>query len=45
MQLAQLLSQRDEDVPGVEKRYDLVAVKELIQAIPFELSDDQKKSS
>ena len=43
MQLAQLLSQRDEDVPGVEKRYDLVAVKELIQAIPFELSDDQKK--
>lgn len=43
VQLAQLLSQRDEDVPGVEKKYDLTAVKELIQAIPFELSDDQKK--
>ena len=37
------LSQRDEDVPGVAKKYDLAAVKELIQTIPFELSNDQKK--
>ena len=43
VQLAQLLSQRDEDVPGVAKKYDLAAVKELIQTIPFELSNDQKK--
>ena len=43
MQLAQLLSQRNEDAPGVEKKYDLAAVKELIEEIPFELSDDQKK--
>lgn len=42
MQLAQLLSQRNEDAPGVEKKYDLAAVKELIEEIPFELSDDQK---
>ena len=27
----------------VEKKYDLAAVKELIEEIPFELSDDQKK--
>lgn len=37
------LSQRDEDVPGVAKKYDLAAVKELIQTIPFELSNDQKR--
>ncbi|WP_439755906.1 DEAD/DEAH box helicase, partial [Lactobacillus taiwanensis] len=43
VQLAQLLSQRDKDVPGVAKKYDLAAVKELIQTIPFELSNDQKK--
>ena len=43
VQLAQLLSQRDEDVPGVAKKYDLAALKELIQTIPFELSNDQKK--
>ena len=38
-----VISHRNEDAPWVEKKYDLAAVKELIEEIPFELSDDQKK--
>ncbi len=43
IQLAQMMSMRDDDAPGEEKKYDLAAIKELIAKLPFELSDDQKK--
>lgn len=43
IQLAQMMSMRDDDAPGEAKKYDLAAIKELIAKLPFELSDDQKK--
>lgn len=43
IQLAQMMSMKDQDAPGETKKYDLTAIKELIEKLPFELSDDQKK--
>ncbi|WP_297818763.1 ATP-dependent DNA helicase RecG [uncultured Lactobacillus sp.] len=43
IQLAQMMSMRDSDAPGQAKKYDLKAIKELIDKLPFELSDDQKR--
>lgn len=43
IQLAQMLNQKDETVPGEAKNYDLKEISKLIASLPFELSDDQKK--
>lgn len=43
VQLAQMLNQQDDETPGEPKKYDLKEIKRLINLLPFELSDDQKK--
>ena len=43
VQLAQMLNQQDDEAPGEAKKYDLKEIKRLINLLPFELSDDQKK--